>query len=269
MVRQFKKFFLIILAFLFGGAFILVAVKSGNTLSTTISFTTPKETDDSWKSALSVVPGNTSLTRVERGAAKVDASAPYFATTTTDIISRRIILDYVAFQRGSATTTLSDTDAEAIAENLFQEVKLTPSTQYKLSDFNISSDNSDAANTAYTKDVTGMMQDFIMAHKANELDIVEESLSAKNPQKLQELIPIIAQYEHLKKSLLAVKTPSAIAPLHFRLVQGYANIQSSIVSMQKMFSDSVLGFAALAQYQNEISAIKTLGDEYKNYTLAR
>lgn len=269
MVRQFKKFFPIFLALFLGVAIIVVAIKGGSIFGTTISFTAPKEADDSWKSALSVVPGNTSIARVERGSAKVDEPAPYYATTTTDFISRKLVLDYMAFQRSSATTTLSDADAEAIADNLIQEVKLAPGTQYKLSDLNISGDNSDTANATYTKNVTDAMQDFITAHKTNELEVVGEALTAKDGTKLQELVPIIAQYERLKKGLLAVKTPSAIAPLHLRLVQGYSNIQNSIVSMQKMFSDSVLGFAALAQYQNGLSAIDEIGTEYKNYTPAQ
>lgn len=269
MARQSKKFFPIFLTLFLGVAIIVIAIKGGSIFGTTISFTAPKEDDTSWKSALSVVPGNTSLARVERGTVKADEPAHYYATTTTDLISRKLVLDYMAFQRSSATTTLSDADAEAIAGNLIQEVKLAPGTQYKLSDLNISGDNSDAANAAYTKKVTDAMQDFITAHKINELEVVGEALTAKDATKLQELVPITAQYERLKKGLLAVKTPSAIAPLHLRLVQGYTNIQSSIVSMQKMFSDSVLGFAALSQYQNELSAIDTVGDEYKNYTPAR
>lgn len=267
MVWQFKKIFPIFLALFLGVAVIIVAVKGGSIFGTTISFTTKKE-DNSWKSALSIVPGDNSLTRVEKGVIKKEDSLSG-ATTTTDILSQKIILEYAAFQRRTATTTLSDNDAETIATSLVQEVELPLGTEYQASDLNVSKDNSDVAIALYLKDLTTLMQTFSAAHKVSELDIINDAIANDDAQKLQDLAPILTQYEKLKKGLLLLKTPSLMVPLHLRLVQSYSNIQSSIIVMQKIFTDAIQGLAGITQYQKEIEVLNTLETEYLKYAPAR
>lgn len=264
MVKQLKKLLPIFLATLLGGVIVAIAVKGGSIFGTTVSFTAPKEADNSWKSTLSIVPGNKSITRVEKGTIKEDLLSS--ATTTTDTISRKLILEYTTFQKMAATSTLSDADADTIATSLVQQIELPLGTEYNLSDLNISSDNSDASIATYIKGLTAIMQSFLSVHKTNELDIVNDAITNKDAQKLQALNPILAQYENLKKDLLTIKTPPRVAPLHLRLIQSYSNIQSSIIAMQKVFSDSIQGLVGITQYQKEIAVLSTLDTEYLKYT---
>lgn len=269
MVWQFKKIFLIILALLVGVVIVALAAKGERV----IRFYNPTNTseelaNDSWMSALSIVPGVKSIALVERGDIK-RIEFETSSTTTTDLISKKLILEYVAFQQRSATTTLSEADAKDIATNLVKEVQLAPSTQYSLRDLNISSDNSNTAIDTYTRNVSGVIQRFSSAQTANEITIVKDALVKNEAQRLQGLTSIITAYENLKKDLLAIEAPSTVAPLHLRLIQIYTNMQSTIVSMQKMFSDSIQGFAAIAQYERELDAMDTLAVEYRNYMSAR
>lgn len=269
MVWQFKKFFPIFLSLLLGVVIVVIAAKRGGVIHFYNSSDTSKEgTDDSWKSTLSIVPGAKNIARVERGDVRGSEPSPY-ATTTTDLISKKLIFEYIAFQRRSATTTLSEADAKDIAVNLVREVQLAPSTQYSLRNLNISGDNSNTAIDTYTRNVSGIIQEFSSAQTTNEITIVKDALSKNDAQRLQGLTHIIAAYENLKKDLLAVKVPSTVAPLHLRLIQTYTNMQSAIVSMQKMFSDSIQGFAAIAQYEKELDAVDELAADYRNYMSSR
>lgn len=259
---QFKKIFSIILAILVGGGIILFAW-GGNTL---IKGDVLNEKENGvWKDSLHVIPqGSSSKTLgTQRGGAQ---SA---ATTTTDILARNLLVDYALLQTKSATTTISDADAQMLAQSLISKIEMPRGVVYTLKDLNISNDNSEAALATYSKSVEGAMKAFTSVHTINELTLVSSALTTKDSQKLEGLANIATQYAKLKRSLLAIKTPSDIAPLHLRLVQSYANIETMIVVMQKMFIDPMQGLAALTQYKKETTALEVLAKDYRDYTTAR
>lgn len=262
MKPQFKNLFSIILAILVGGGIILFAW-GGNTLMQ--GDVLNKKENGAWKDSLHVISqGSSSKTLgVQRG------STQSAATTTTDILARNLLVDYALLQTKGATTTISDADAQALAQSLINKIEMPRGTVYTLKDLSVSSDNSETALATYSKSVGDAMSTFASTHTTNELALVSSALTTKDPKKLEGLATIATQYAKLKKSLLAIKTPSNIAPLHLRLVQGYANIETMIVVMQKMFIDPMQGLAALTQYKKETTALEVLAKDYRNYATAR
>jgi hypothetical protein len=263
MDEQFKKLFSIVLALLVGVGIILFAWKGSSLFSTNVSNDT---TSNMWKDALQVIPqwSSSKTLGLKQSGAKSEAS-----TTTTDTLARNLLVDYAMVQRNMSTTTLSDTDAQALAQMLINKIEVPHGATYSLKDLVVSSDNSDAAFTAYSKKVSDVMRSFTSAHTASELALVAEALSTQDAKKLGGLGPIALQYASLNKNLLAIKTPSAVAPMHLRLVQSYANIEATIIAMQKMFTDPVQGLVALTQYKKEVIALEVLAGDYKNYTPTR
>ncbi|OHA84240.1 MAG: hypothetical protein A2937_00375 [Candidatus Yonathbacteria bacterium RIFCSPLOWO2_01_FULL_47_33b] len=262
MKPQFKKLFSIILALLVGVGIILFAW--GGELFTSNSASNKHEGGE-WKNALQIIPQGSSskMLGAQRGGAQSEA------TTTTDILARNLLVDYALLQKNSATTTMSDADAQMIAQSLVSKIELPKGTVYTLRDLNISSDNSGAALATYSEKVSAAMQSFALVHTTNEIALVSSALTTKDAQKLEGLTRIAAQYATLNKNLLAIKTPSEIAPLHLRLVQSYSNIGALIIVMQKMFTDPMQGLAALIQHKKETAALEILAKEYRDYTPAQ
>lgn len=269
MARQFKKFFPIFLALFLGVAIIVVAVKGESIFSTTVSFTPAKE-DSSWKSALSIIPGDKSFARVEKGTVKAEDSA-FVDTTTTDLISRKLLLDYTAFQKKTGVTTLSDEDASALATNLVQEIKFPESTQYKLTDLNISKDNSATAGELYKKTLTALITEMINANnkdisnKEDTLSIVGRASDTQDSSILGKLGPIITRHQTLIKNLLALKTPSSIEVPHLHLLQSYEDLRTAMVGLQKLLVDPVIGLTAITEYQNGVAELIAAVEEYNNF----
>ena len=265
MIWKSKKTFLVFLSLVFGSVIILGSAK----VAGVFGISTPSESteDDVWKSTLSVLPGNTALTRVAKGNIQIDELSQS-ATTTTDLISRRLIIEYALSQKGTATSTMSDEEAENIANILASEVKLPQKKQYKLSDLNISDDNSEDAGILYKKTLNTLVQNHTSTEqRENELTILVVAMNTEDTAYINKLKIKVALYQELIKKLLALKTPSSVAPIHLHLLQGYETLRSATVGLQSMLDDPVLGIATLAEYKKGVDMLVLVEQEYKNFNL--
>lgn len=257
MDRQFKKIFSVALALIVGVGIIFFALRGVGLSDNKVAFE-PTIIGDTWKNSLLTVPSPKILDVPQNNSLAQ-------ATTTADIVARELVTNYTLIQQGRATTTLSDADAQSIAQMLVDKIEIPKGVTYFAKDINTSNNNSSATIANYIKSIDEIMRGFSSSRTTNEIAIFTEALSTKDEAKLAGLSSIITGYKNLQKSLLAVTTPSTIAPLHLRLVQSYANIEAAVTSMQKILTDPMLGLAAYTQYKKEIDILRTLDTEYQKH----
>ncbi len=186
-------------------------------------------------------------------------------TTVTELMARDMLVEYALNQQGMGTTTMSDLEAEVIATRLIQQASVSTEKPYTLKELNISSENTSATATTYANSLAAIVNVFNKAHTDSELAIVGEALQTQDAKGLTKLTPIIATYRQLEKSLLALKTPSLVAPLHLRLIQNYANIRYSVEMMQGMFTDTAAGLISLSQHKEYVDELNNIAREYTNF----
>lgn len=267
MVQQFKKLFPIFIALSLVVTIVVVATKVGRILFTDNS---SGSADNSWKSALSIIPSDKSFARVERSAIKAE-EASLSATSTTGTISKKILLEYAALQKRTGNAEISDSDAEAIVAKLTQDIKLPPKTEYKLSDLNISEDNSAKAKEIYKDALTILANKLIaankkdVANKEDALSVVTMASEMQNSSILEKLDPIITRHQTLAKNLLALKTPSMAAEIHLHLLQSIEDLRTTMVGLQKLVADPIVGLAAISEYQKGAALLFAAVDEYNNF----
>lgn len=262
MSHRFKKILSFMFAFLVGTGIIFFAWNTGEQKKEEFFFE-PTISDSSWKNSL--IGTYVENPQKEKTVGDTKEELP---STTTDIIARNLLVNYAILQQNSATTTISDTDAEALANALIKGIPTPKTATYTTKDLNLSSDNSEAALSVYAEKINTAIQSFLSAHTISELDVIGDALTSKESAGLEKLSVIAAQYNTLHKKLLAIPTPSTIAPLHLRLVQAYANIATSVEGMKGMLSDPILGLSILAQYKDEFNSLDKLSIEYREYTVA-
>lgn len=262
MNEQLKKIFSIAFALAIGLGIIFLAWEGGLQKEGTAPFK-PAINNAEWKDSLLTVPRSPAIKMSALSQEELQA----LATTTTAILSREMLLKYGAFMQNRATTTLSDTEAGDIAKMLVEKIDLPQATVYSSRDLRIQNDNSTTSFATYAQKVGDVMQAFVKAHTAHEMTLVTNALTTKNTEDLEGLVKTIAQYKNLQKSLLLIPTPSEIAPLHLRLVQGYSNITAAIIGMQNIVKDPILGLASISQYKKEIDALNALTIDYRDYNL--
>lgn len=261
MTSKFKKIFSVAIALVVGLGIVFFAWRGMISTNSKVSFE-PTVNSDAWKDSLRTI--SSSNPAIKPSVAQNEQWKE--ATSTSDIIARELLTNYILLQQSRATTTLSDTDAQAFAQTLIEKIKLPLGVTYTIKNLVVSSDNSSAAIVAYIKRVGEIMQTFSSARKTNEVTIFAEALTTKDVEKLERLTIIIKEYKNLQKTLIAVSTPSTLAPLHLRLLQSYANIETAITSMQKILSDPMLGLVAFTQYKKELNVLRTIDAEYVSYS---
>lgn len=236
-------------------------------LSWGVVYKTPNNQNLNWRDSIKIIPTETSSALgMPKANVKLTQSV---ATTATDMISRKILLEYTNIQTKTATTTISDADASRIANSLASEITLPEKKDYSLKNLNISNDNSLAAGTTYKNALTTILKEHAVTEKTeNEVGIFVVGVSTKDEAEMKKLITKAAAYDTLIKKLIALKTPSTIAPLHLKLVQSYETLRVATIGMSKVLTDPAVGIAALTEYRSGVEALSLTEKMYNefNYT---
>lgn len=245
MFWKYKNKFLIFLSLCFGLIVVLFSAKMAGFFDSEGS---AENATSEWESALSVLPGVRTLTRVEKG--REEEEKAFVATTTTDIVARRLLTEYLKSHQLTDPSALSDEEANKIALRGMSELKPSYKKVYELTDLNISKDNSYDANLLYMTTLNRTLKDFVATgQKETELTILFTAVNEKNPSLLDKLGPKIVIYQELIKKLLALKTPSNIAPLHLQLLQSYETLRGATGGLHNVLGDPAAGLAAIAEYK--------------------
>jgi hypothetical protein len=255
--QNYKKPLLILSALFIGAGIIFVALKGDSLTGTKLAVNTD------WQSSLEVIPAldATTTLAVQRGLKAAENVSDGQTLTATDLFSRKLFASYVAVKKGMATgTALTDDQVAGMADHLITNVVATTTT-YSLKDVRAINDNSDAAAIAYSQSVAKILNNFA-ALKTREASIISDALNSGDEKKVAPLADIMVTYKKLESDLLAVKTPANIAPLHLRLVQGYATVRGAITMMHDSFTDPVAILVAFSQYKNGMRAIASVAKDY-------
>lgn len=260
MDRRSKKIFSVLFAILIGAGIIFFAWRGGN-----ISYTSDAQKNESgdWKNTLGVIPEDSPLLKTTNsGFGEWDRAG---ASTTADIVAHELLFDYALTQKNMATTTMSDAEAQVIAQNLVSKIELKKAKQYTRGDLNLSSDNSVPATAQYVDSVSGLTQAFASSQAKNDIAVVFTVPNATNAAgRLSAISRDIARYEKIISGLVALKTPSLLATPHLHLVQKYANLKANIEPMAEIFTDPLKGLAGLAQYREEAAGFDLLMAEFQS-----
>lgn len=259
MEGQYKKIFSIMGALIAGIVIIFFAVKSGSMSGLSL----PKSGGND-KGTLTSLPSADTGSKKMLGIWSGIAEPRDLSTTTTDALVYDLINNYTNATK-STGAALTDAEITAQAQALAQKTQLPTGKQYKITDLNISMDNSPAARAEYAKAAGALIQTFITSQTKGDLVIVFASPDTMDDStKGAELSQNISHYEKLVMGLLALKTPSSISKLHLGLIQAYSGMKNSVNLMLETFNDPVKGLAAFTQYRNAVESLTIVTAEYKN-----
>ncbi|MCK9344712.1 MAG: hypothetical protein M0P64_01145 [Candidatus Pacebacteria bacterium] len=242
---QFKKIFSVLFAILVGLGIIFFAWKSTVALP---AENTPESEGGEWRDSLSVVPQASSTKTL--GAATRGAEA----TTTTGIIARELMTNYLVAQDGTPST-MSDEDAELFAQKVLD--KGTPSSsikEYTQKDFVVVGASTSTVSL-YQKEISQAMNTLMKENSFNELLVVSKAIETGDPSGLKSLDGAISSYQKLLRSLLSIKVPQTSIALHVYVTQSYATILSGVIDMQKIISDPVIGLQGIAKYNKGVDML--------------
>lgn len=259
-----KNIYYIVLAVLFGLAVILFSLKGAGVIWGGDTADTNSVT---WKDDLYVVPQNSAGTEAKTLGEVEQSDLGSIATTTTDLVSRSILMNYALSVKNTGQTTLSDAEAQALAQPLIKQILPAQEKKYGSKDLNISTDNSREAIDLYFKETTALAVAFISTRKTSDIEAVFKDPGTNPEERIAGINYITASYDKLIQGLLSTKTPSSISSMHLRLVQIYSDIEFSIKMMADVFSDPLVGLSGIGKYRKSIADLQILSKEYADYPL--
>ncbi len=255
-----KKIFSVTLALITGVGIVFFAWIGDTTQSNKVSFE-PTVSGDSWKDSLRFVPVANPSKILGISQQQIGEEA----TTTTGKIARVMLIDYALMVNSSATTTISDAEADVLAQRLTDKVRVAQDRQYTIKDLKISTDNSTNAFATYSNEVIRIASVLATSRTKNDLEIAFMSPNVDPTAKKIALEQNATQYENFIKSMLATKTPSGISTLHLQIIQTYSVLKASVQALANAYTDPLTGLAALAQYREGVDALVIILKEHSEY----
>ena len=257
-----KKIFSVLIAILVGTAIIFFSLKG---TGATRTGGTESDASVNWKDSLSVVPQKYSLKAL--GAVENNITVEsVVATTSTDLIARKLLLEYASIQNNSATTTISDRDVAGIAGVLANDVKLPNRKIFTIADLHVSTASSTEANLSYANKVNQLIRDFLpIEQPENEITILASAVSTKDSIALSKISSKATLYQNLINKLLMVDTPPSLSTIHLRLISACETLRAATVGLQSILVDPVIGVASITLYQSGIDEIISVKQDYRNF----
>lgn len=259
MNQQFKKIFSVALALIVGLGIILFAWKGNISTSNKITFE-PTIINNDWKNSLRVIPQTSPEKTL--GFTK---NAGAVETTTSAIMARDMLTGYALLVNRNSTTTVSNAEAQVLAQDVIKKIDIVQSKQYAKKDLNISTDNTPDAVAVYSEGITRIIQSFIELRTKSDLEIVLSDPEVDPKARTAEIRELAIRYEKLVDNLVATKVPSEIASIHLRIIQVYSNIGETLLVLADLYTDPMRGLVAITQYSKEVNNLVTLSKEYGDY----
>lgn len=261
----FKKMFPFILAILLSGAVVFFALNYENVFSKKKSGQEHVLSNEDWANSLKVIttsPTSTFAT-VERGLMGVDT-----ATTTTDKISRDLLMEYAFSQKARSGEALSDMEIQSITNKLLQKAQEGTRNPYTASDITAVKDSLEASQK-YFQTLNQLIAKFYSGYTVNESIFVVKALNDQDPSILEPLASHIERYKKLEQSLLAIKTPQSLSANHLQLVNAYASVRIAIEGMYGIFNDPIKGMSAIPAYSQALNDLLVIANKYQTLTVPK
>lgn len=208
--------------------------------------------------------GTADLLSTSTLAAKVNPSIES-DLTDTDKFSRELFAKYVSEkQNGGLGTT---TDYTSFFLNYLSNNEKGDVPIYKDSDFKTIPETGDSLR-AYGNNFGKIISDSAKQFPGNELQILDDAISANDSKKLDALDNPIKRYTAIRDALLSMNVPEGILPIHEKMANLLNLMISGIQNMKLVLSDPVKAMNGVSLYPDAlgyfVDAIKNLHDYFIN-----
>ena len=181
--------------------------------------------------------------------------------TLTAKVSQELFARLTADQQSG--TTIDSTEATNIAnQTILDNAPTSQAKQYTVSDIQVTSDSSvarihqyeQAIVTANQKDIPTNIQDPItIVSNATQLDT--SSQDPTNPSSINQLDPIITDYQNLIQDILKITVPEQAVGYHMVYINTLSDILYDIQNMKQVLTDPVTSYIGLNTYQADITKL--------------
>lgn len=204
---------------------------------------------------------NARIIREKKIAAGINVDATSDEGTATDQFSQELLSTIIAlYQSGSLTPEAVTKLAESVGQSVDGKYTTTPA--YTAKDITVSST---ATKKNYEDAVGTLLYDYRNKNLGSEADIISQGLNEDTKDALQQLTPISQAYIDLGQRITKLNTPQEAVPYALTLANTSAQAGQSLVKIQKIYSDVLLGMVGLDEYAKADMGFDTAFQQMGNY----
>ena len=192
-----------------------------------------------WQNELGGVTTNTTLNQTEE-----NTSSP---ETTTDTISKSLMSNYLALKQSG---TLDATSAQKLVDQTMDYIgKTSGSLNIETPKLNIIPDNGKQSVFDYGENLGMILKTNKPKGSENEITILQEGMTKKDPEKMKELQTAIEVYEKVVNEMIKMPVPKTFVKAHTDVVIGMEAIILGLKEMKTVLDDPIKGLQGLQTYK--------------------
>lgn len=192
---------------------------------------------------------------------KIAATEATSTETTTDVVSRTLMSNYLALKQSGL---LNDESVQPIIDKTMEFIKKDEAILVTESQLNVVNDNGRISMAQYGDDLGNIFKKRKGEGLGNELEALSALISSKNTSKAEELENIALNYEGIGNELVKMSVPKTFIKVHLDIVNNIRNISSALKKMGTILNDPIGGLVAIQQYQNSavtfVQAVRAVND---------
>lgn len=166
--------------------------------------------------------------------------------TLTDLASKSLISNYLALKRAG---TLDQDSAQKLVDQTASYIEKTQTKKITKSNLNIIADNGRKTIAEYGEALGLILRNNKSDSKENELAILEEVMSERDPQKMALLETAADAYKKIADEMKAMPVPDTFVKAHLDMVNGLLGLSDGLLEIQKTFNDPFRGLEGIKTYQ--------------------
>lgn len=172
--------------------------------------------------------------------------------TVTEALSITLASNILTHKQNNTLT--ERTALDLIDKSLDFVDSTAPKTDsFKVSDLNVVPNNGQISIKQYGENLGLILKTSRPVNAKNEMQIIGDALQTNNPSKMNELDPVIMNYQNLNEKLVKMPVPQLFVEAHLDMVNGLNQIPSSLKEVKKVFADPMTGLMSLELYNGGVS----------------
>ena len=195
-----------------------------------------------WRAELGNINVNLDKTKEEKASSTRE--------TTTDIVSRSLVANYIALKQNGSLDNVSAQKLIDQTVSLTEQLGSQADLETKL---NIIPDNGIQTMTNYGNDLGNILKSNRSERMKNELEIITQAIETRDQTKIDELDSIIVAYEQIAADLVKIPVPQTFVKAHLDITNGIKEMAISLKEIKNVFSDPINSLSSIQLYQEGVT----------------
>ncbi|MBU6389972.1 hypothetical protein KGQ31_00290 [Patescibacteria group bacterium] len=186
----------------------------------------------------------------------------------TDKFSRELFIKIIADKNNNTPPTQEDLN-NFLNNAIRQETQDQKAKKFTAGDFQADTSETPDKIRAYGNALAVIFTTKPATPLEYEMNVVGQAVNNNDPDELNKLDPLIAEYQLLEKKLLALTVPQSALPFHIALTNSVAGMIWSITGLKYVMTDPIRAYPGVAVYADNAQSFADSINKFRGYFISQ